>query len=602
MAQKIKSINQKTNASQGTNDFYKPLVGILIITFLAFLNSSSFDFVVGLDDGEYIVDNPVIQTLSLRSIATIFTSFANGNYHPLTTLSYAIEFKLFGLNAMGYHTTNILIHLINTALVFLLILKISSRKEIAIICALFFGIHPMRVESVVWISERKDLLYTTFYLGALYFYCEYIRNSATRKYLLVIVFFVLSLLSKSAAITLPLVLCAFDYYFKRGISKKVIIEKIPFFVLSAVFCVVTMMSQKSLGAINTGWMPHYSALNRFFVVSYGVCFYLWKLLLPIGLSAIHYAPKNIPPYFYAMPLLLLALVVAVWKTKILKREIIFGIAFFLSSICLTLQFIPVGYAIVSERYTYIPYIGLFFVIGHFYVAIVDGKIPWANKLIPYISYVFIAFAIFCFALTYNRNQVWKDNITLYNDIEEKYPDVPYVHYSMGKNLSAVGDLNGALGEFSRSIALDSSLPDAWFGRGTIYCNQKNYTAAINDFKIAVSLKPNYPEAFYNLGICYLNMGNYLESVSTFTKCIEMNPNQYIYVSRAKAFFNLKKYKEAIDDFTAALKLDPELAEALFFRGYCYYNFQQNTIACNDWKKASSLGYIKANEPINAYCK
>src|ERR1700677_3884586 len=190
MAPKIKSINQKTNIHQGTNDFYKPLVGILIITFLAFLNSASFDFVVGLDDGAYIVDNPVIQTLSLRSIATIFTSFANGNYHPLTTLSYAIEFKLFGLNAMACHTTNMLIHLINTTLVFLLILKISSRKEIAIICALFFGIHPMHVESVVWISERKDLLYTTFYLGALYFYCEYIRDSAARKYLLVIVFFV----------------------------------------------------------------------------------------------------------------------------------------------------------------------------------------------------------------------------------------------------------------------------------------------------------------------------------------------------------------------------------------------------------------------------
>lgn len=219
MAKKNKEINSKINLLPSVNAFYKPLLVVLIITLLVFVNSLTPNF-VDLDDPSYIINNPFIKSLSLKSIATIFTSFYNANYHPLTTLSYAIEFKIFGLKATGYHFTNILIHLINTALVFLLILKIAKRKEIAIICALFFGIHPMHVESVAWISEQKDLLYSMFYLGALYYYYEYIQYNLTKKYLVVILLFTLSLLSKSAAITLPLVLFAFDFYFQRGLNKK----------------------------------------------------------------------------------------------------------------------------------------------------------------------------------------------------------------------------------------------------------------------------------------------------------------------------------------------------------------------------------------------
>jgi protein O-mannosyl-transferase len=601
MAQKSQKTGSKTKADLSTMGFYKPLLGVLIITFLAFSNFSSLDF-VSYDDGAYVFDNPVIKSLSFKNIATIFTSFSNANYHPLTILFYAIEFQLFGLNAAGYHFINILLHLINTALVFLLILKISKRNEVAIICALFFGIHPMHVESVIWISELKDLLYSMFYLGAMYYYCKYISNSSAKNYFIVIAFFVLSLLSKSAAITLPLVLCVLDFYYQRGISRKVILEKIPFVILSALFCAVTIASQKSIGAINTDWMPKYSLIQRFFVVSYGVCFYIWELFLPIGLSAIHYAPKIIPSWFYVMPVLLAALAVSVWKVKILRKEIIFGIAFYLFTICLTLQIIPVGYAIVSERYSYLPYIGLFFVIRQFYVAVAEGKISWAKKLIPYINYIFIAFAIFCFALTYNRNQVWKDGISLYKDVVEKYPGVSYAHFSMGQNFQAAGELNDGLASFNRSIELDSSSAEVYFFRGTLLYAQKNYDAAVKDFKTAIALKPNYAEAIYNLGICYSTMGNYQESINTTTKSIGLKPNEQMYESRAKAFFNLKEYKEAIDDFTIALKLDPKSAESLFYRGISFYNYNQKDNACNDLKQASSLGYINANQYINAYCK
>ncbi len=601
MVAKNKKTNSKATTLQSSNAFYKPLLAVLIITLLVFANSFAPNF-VQLDDPAYITDNPFIKSLSLHSIATIFTSFYNANYHPLTTLSYAIEFKLFGLKATGYHFTNILIHLINTSLVFLLIFKISKRKEIAIICALFFGIHPMHVESVAWISERKDLLYGMFYLAALYYYYEYIQNETRKNFLFVLLFFTLSLLSKSAAITLPLVLCAFDFYFKRGLNKKIILEKIPFFALSLLFSIITIMSQKSAGAINADLMPKYSLIERFFVASYAGSYYLWKLFLPTSLSALHYAPKYIPSYYYAMPLLLGSIALFVWKAKVLQREIIFGILFYFFAICLTIQIIPVGYAIVSERYSYIPYIGLFFILGHFYVAVVEGKIAWAKNLKPYINYVFVAFAIYFFATTFMRNKIWKDSITLFSDITQKYPEVANAHFSVGKNLFDARDINGALTSFNKALELDSTYTDVYFYRGNLYFDQKNYEAAANDYKTAIALKPKYPEAIYNLGVAYMSLGNNQESVNTITKCIEMSPNEFMYQSRATANFNLKKYKEAIDDYTFALKLNPKLAESFFNRGVCYFYLTQQSNACNDWKQASILGFAKANELIGAYCK
>ena len=580
---------------------YYILGGILLVTFLLFYNTLTNNF-VNLDDSGYIKDNPDIKSLSVKNIAAIFSSFYNANYHPFTTLSYAIEYNLFGLNAKPYHIINLLIHLLNVFMVFRLIKNVSGKTEVAFVASLFFAIHPMHVESVAWISERKDLLYSFFFICGLNTYYEYIHATANRNrlYIYTILLFLCSLLSKSAAITFPLMLLIFDYYFQRGWKKKVLFEKIPFFLLSLVFGAITILSQKSAGAINADLMPDYNLLQRFFVVCFTTSYYIVKLFLPFNLAVLHFAPAELPYYYYLSPLFLLLLTFLVYKARAMKRELIFGFLFYLAGVSLTSQIIPVGYAVVSERYSYIPYIGLFFIIGCFYAAVQDNRSFVSLK--PVINYLLAGVTLFFMVITFQRNKVWQNSINLFTDLVKKYPNQPHAHFVLAKNLIDVPDLNAALESMNRSIGLDPKMSESYFYRGNIYYGQENYAAALNDYLKAVELNPKYSEAYYNIGVTYNTTNKFQESIEPLTKAINMTPNEYMYQTRASSFFNLRRLQEALDDYSKAIAINPKAGQAYFNRGATYLNMQQKSNACADWKTASALGFTKAGDMINAYCR
>ena len=580
---------------------YYILGGILLVTFLLFYNTLTNNF-VNLDDSGYIKDNPDIKSLSVKNIAAIFSSFYNANYHPFTTLSYAIEYNLFGLNAKPYHIINLLIHLLNVFMVFRLIKNVSGKTEVAFVASLFFAIHPMHVESVAWISERKDLLYSFFFICGLNTYYEYIHATANRNrlYIYTILLFLCSLLSKSAAITFPLMLLIFDYYFQRGWKKKVLFEKIPFFLLSLVFGAITILSQKSAGAINADLMPDYNLLQRFFVVCFTTSYYIVKLFLPFNLAVLHFAPAELPYYYYLSPLFLLLLTFLVYKARAMKRELIFGFLFYLAGVSLTSQIIPVGYAVVSERYSYIPYIGLFFIIGCFYAAVQDKRSFVSLK--PVINYLLAGVTLFFMVITFQRNKVWQNSINLFTDLVKKYPNQPHAHFVLAKNLIDVPDLNAALESMNRSIGLDPKMSESYFYRGNIYYGQENYAAALNDYLKAVELNPKYSEAYYNIGVTYNTTNKFQESIEPLTKAINMTPNEYMYQTRASSFFNLRRLQEALDDYSKAIAINPKAGQAYFNRGATYLNMQQKSNACADWKTASALGFTKAGDMINAYCR
>jgi tetratricopeptide (TPR) repeat protein len=576
---------------------------ILVLTFLLFLNTLTKSF-ISLDDPGYVADNPYIKSLSAKGIKDIFTSFYNANYHPFTTLSYAIEYTLFGLNARPYHLINLLIHLLNVMLVFRLIQKIAGRKDVAAITALFFAIHPMHVESVVWISERKDVLYSFFYLAGLNTYLQYVQAGADKRkwYLYTVLLFLFSLLSKSAAVTFPVMLLLFDFYYRRGWQMKVLLEKTPFFLLSLLFGILAILSQKSAGAINADLMPAYSLVQRFFVVCYTLSYYIIKLIWPFNLAVLNYAPAELPVTYYLSPLFLLLIIFLIYKVRLLQRELVFGILFFLIAISLTVQIIPVGYAIVSDRYSYVPYIGLFYIAGHIYAAIRENKFSFSAALRPYLTYMLAGATLFFLVLTFQRNKVWNNSVSLFEEVVEKYPQVAYAHFTLGKNLMDIPDYNRSLAAFNKSVELNPQLPETYFYRGNVYYNQKNYPSALADYQKAVELNPQYIQAIYNVGVCYNTMGNFQQGAESITKAILISPNEYMYQARASSYFNLKKYKEALDDYTAALAIIPQSGEALYNRGATYYKMQQPAKACEDWKQSLALGYTKATEMLNAFCK
>ena len=335
MTKKVKKqSNQKINTREKGNNFYYSgiaFVSILIISIVVFSNGITKIF-IALDDQAYISDNPFIKSLSWENIKNIFSTFYNANYHPLTTLLYAIEYKVFGNDASAYHIISLGIHIINSFFVYVLIDKLIRHKWFAIFGSLIFAIHPMHVESVVWISEQKDVLYSFFYFGGLIIYIKYLKDKKSKNLFFVFTLFLLSLLSKSAAVTFPLILLLFDYYFKREQNFKTKFEKVPFFILALIFGIVSILSQNAAGAINDSTMVPYSVFQRIFVVSYAILYYILKFIVPFDLCVLHYAPKVIPFYYYLCPLIIFLICLIIWKSKEVRKSLIFGFLFYLFQI------------------------------------------------------------------------------------------------------------------------------------------------------------------------------------------------------------------------------------------------------------------------------
>lgn len=588
----------------GKNNSTIIITCILLITFFVFSNSLSNGFVINWDDDGYIINNPLIKNLSLESIKNIFTAPHLDNYHPLTTLSNAIELKFFGFDPKPYHFINLVLHLLNTFLVFRFVKLLSLRIEVAAITALFFGIHPMHVESVSWISERKDVLYAFFFLGSLICYLKYLNDKKAVFMAASILLFLLSLLSKPAAVILPLVLLLLDYYSGRSISVKIVMEKIPFFVLALLFGVIAMRIQQDSGS--TSMVSAFALYDRIFLASYALVYYLLKLLIPTGLSAVHLYPENIdgrlPLEYYIAPLIIILVAWIIYRTKEHRRMLVFGILFFLTTIILVIQLTPVGRAIVAERYTYIPYIGLFFIIGHFYCLIKDNKIVIARKIKPYLLPAFAGYTFVFLVMTWNRNKAWKDSNSLFSEAIETDPDNYFAYYARAVGKGLIGDTNGAIKDYDEVVRIRPTYANGFYSRGTLK-EKVNAADAIADYTEAIRQDPKYDKAFYNRGNLKINSRDYQGAIADYTETIRINSkNAEAYCNRGVAKYNLGNNKEAIEDYNEAIRLDPKLTNAYANRALTKFTIGDITQACNDWKMAQKYGSTDASKMIEQYCK
>lgn len=537
------------------------LIGALGTTFLAFSVGFANQFTAW-DDIDYLLANPLLKDLSLNGLKNIFTVFANANYHPLTTLSNLLEFQLFGMKQSVFFGGNLIFHLLNTFLVFRLILLISKQFSVALITALFFGIHPMHVESVTWLSERKDVLYTFFFLLALISYLKY-RFKDNIKYLIYCFLFLFcSLLSKSAAVILPLVMVLLDFYLLPKDAIKYWKGKVPFFILSLIFGIVAIQAQASGKALDT---LTFSYLDRFFLLSYSLFFYLSKAILPINLSALHPYPEKLSFIHYTSPLLLFLLVFFIYRVKLLKKEIVFGMLFFIINLLLVLQFIPIGQAIVSERYTYVPYIGLFFIVGQFYAHLTQQKSDNQYYMMAGITIFVIYFTV----ATWQRNQVWKDQYTLFADVAKKYPRSYTAYLNLGNDRQDKG----------------------------------NFAEAVQLYDKALAIKPNLALGLYNRGTAKYALKDLGGALADYSKAAQINTENYdIWNNLAGTKFQLKHYRGAIEGYTKAIALKKDFADAYRNRGVCYLQLGEIDKACENWRNAADLGNGDVESFIKKYCK
>jgi len=553
-------------AVENTNFLDKwAIVLILFVTALLYFKAIFYDFVI-LDDDIYVVENHLIKNFSIQGIKTIFSVFWAGFYQPLILLVYMIQYALFGLDPMPYHLLNIILHLFNIYLVYRIAGQLSKKRLTAYIVAILFAIHPMRVESVVWVTELKDMLYTFFFLLAFLSYLRYLNTNYLKKHLLfVLLFFLLALLSKAAAVTLPVLLLATDLYLKRKMSRSVFFEKIPLFILSLVFGVLAVISQSEAGAVADN-IDYYGYVNTFFLSVYALAFYLVKLIAPFSLSAMHYFPKLanelLPWYYYAALPFLLFVAWLVLRKHSLRRETLFGFSFFLIAISVMLQIIPVGMTVTMERFTYVPYIGLFYLTGQYL-----SHLHKRNAKL-FAGIVFSIFVMMFIFLTWNRIPVWKNAETLISDVLLKYPDYEHSHYGAAIVRERNNDLQGALKHYNRSIEINNQFYDAFNDRGVLWFKLGNLKFALDDYNKALEINPEYVGSYINRGWIYYEYEEYGSAMNDYNKALSIESKS------AQALFNrgvlkhiLGMRREALLDVNKAIYYDSDNPGYYFIRAY-----------------------------------
>jgi tetratricopeptide (TPR) repeat protein len=565
----------------------KYIFGILAITFIAFFPSLQNDFVFW-DDPEYVLNNPFIKELNLGKLFD-FSTFYMGNYHPLAMVSLALDYKLWEFNPFGYHLTNVIFHLLNTALVFGFIYQLFSknRLEIATVTALLFGIHPMHVESVTWISERKDVLYTFFFMGSLMSYAYYSVKGYDKKWLgLSFALFALSCFAKGQAVVLAPIIVLIDLFQKRKIELKSILEKTPFFLLSLFFGLKAIEAQKAESAINA----NYEGLDTIFYGSYGILTYIYKMILPLGLSGAHPYPSNpvfepIPDYFKILPLGVIALAGLVYWFGKKHRVVWFGTLFYLGSIAIVLKFVPVGDAVIAERYTYIPYIGLFMIVGYIFAQLYNNP-KYKNIAVGVLGAITILLSIG----TFQRTKTWKNTFSFWENVSETYPNYWRSYNCMGQEYIQMGNkqrdagneqgakelYNKAIEQLTLSCTKDKWAPPVpYLLRGAVYTdNLQQYDKAIQDYKKVLTFPnindPSQIDGRHNLGLVYYRIKKYSEAIKVLSEAVQMNPNHPKgYYFRGLAFAGANKPQQAVEDYNKAIQIDPNFLQAYLNRGVMF---------------------------------
>lgn len=589
-----KGATKKETSNQGLLT-YLPILGVIVITLLIFLPIRNYEF-TNWDDQSYVTENPYIMSMDGDHIKTLFlagvhSDYPDGiayNYHPLTMLSLAANYKMTGLNASSYHWTNLLFHLMNVFLVFHFLRILLGKKELylAALGALLFAIHPLHVESVAWISERKDVLFCFFYLLGLISYMGVLKKQTS--WIPVYVFFICSLLSKPSAVTFPIALIFLDYAFSKNWEWKSLLNKLPLIALSIVFGLITISIQ---GDIAVGDFEKYTLLQRFGFASFGVVHYVAHFLFPIHPTTFYpYPPASsgTPLMVKLAPiavLLLLALLYVARKQKLL----LFGAAFFLLNIALTLQFVQVGSSLVSDRYTYISYLGLIVILLYvLHEWFFKNKADFAKFKMP----LMIGLGLWSLLLMYksfNQVKTWENSETLWSNVIDKFPGASIAYNNLGNYQASKDDLQSAISTLNKAVQYNGESYDSRISRSNVLRKLDRYDEALADLSKAINLKPNQYKAFNNRGNIYFSTNQYELAMADYQKAITLAPDQAdSYGNVGSVHFKNKNYGEALKFYDQALSLNSAYYDGYINKGVVFLNQGKTAEAIDEFSKFINL--------------
>jgi protein O-mannosyl-transferase len=526
----------------------RPAIDILVClllaaaVFIVYWRVTGYGF-ISFDDPKYVRDNPNLGTgVTLAGIVWAFTSVYAANWHPLTWISHMLDVQLFGMDPGMHHLVNIAFHAANAVLVFTAFRLMTGRVWRSAAVAALFAIHPLHVESVAWIAERKDVLSTLFYLAAIVGYVYYARRRTISRYLLVLLLFILGLLSKPMTVTLPFVLLLLDFWplgrtgtaFAGPYAKEdaaasppgtwpgrllpLVVEKIPLMALAVCASAMTIHAQNSSHAITP--MESVGPGIRLMNAAVSYLAYIEKTLAPVNLAVFYPYQMVFQPSRIALSVLLLGLVsvLAIMEARKLPYLAV-GWLWFLGTLVPVIGLIQVGAQSMADRYTYLPHLGLFLVIV-WSLADLLGRGRKGRIVLGLLSATAVALLMWS---TRVQISFWESSETLMRHAVESTENNDMAHCYLGVELLAKGDVQGALREYLVSHKINPRNPGANEGLGSISFMSGRYDLAIAHYQAALSAYPDHPESYYNLGSCWFRKGDFEKAVEYYKLALKVDP-------------------------------------------------------------------------------
>jgi tetratricopeptide (TPR) repeat protein len=546
-------------------------VVLAVVTVVAFRGVRANDF-VAYDDDYYVFENlQVQQGLTMQSIDWAFTTFHCANWHPLTWISHIIDWNLYGKNPGGHHMTSVYLHAASAILLFLLLLYMTGFLGRSAIVACLFALHPAHVESVAWIAERKDVLCALFWFAALLAYAWYARRRSWKRHACVVFFFACALMSKPMAVTLPLTLLLLDYWPLRRFtftaetraqwfssSLKLFVEKLPLFITSIISIIITFIAQRGGGAVDSLQILPLWVRVANAAISY--CRYVRIMFWPDPLIVYYLHEKtNIMVSAAVLSAIALILVTAAcWYFRKKRPYCLMGWLWFLGTLVPVIGIVQVGDQALAERYTYVPFIGLFIAI----VWLVGDVVASSPRIRVAAQLLAVAVIAACAVKTQAQVTVWKDTVSLFSNVIEANPRGEIPNLSLG--VAYAKEKNFAVAQQYLELALDYS-PRSYLAHnnlGTLFSNQGLSQQALKQFQLSLAIKPDQPVVLSKIGRILAEMHQLPESVEEYNQALRLDPaNAYTHNDLGVVLFQLGDYEKAAGQFSDAAQIDPSYADA-----------------------------------------
>lgn len=545
---------------------------ILIVSISAVYSQVMHYGFISFDDYQYICTNHHVQKgITLETILWAFTSSHASNWHPITWLSHMMDVSLFGMQAGMHHLINVIFHLLNSILLFLVFRKTTDKVWQSLAVAVLFALHPVHVESVAWVSERKDVLSTFFWMLTMLAYVRYVRSANVKRYLFVLLFFSLGLMSKPMLVTLPFVLLLMDYWplkrftldarNSRHVRSKLpfihlVVEKMPLFILAATSSIITFLVQKSGKAVVT--FADFSFGERFANVVTSYVGYIWKMIWPYNLAIYYPYPASFSTLnFTASILLLLIITIIIVKFCTTHPYLITGWFWYLGTLVPVIGLVKVGSQAMADRYTYVPFIGLF--------VITAWSIPNLIKKGKYRNQV-VALSSICIVLCYLISswiqvRYWKNSIELYKHALSVTENNVAVLNNLGIDLMKQKEFKQSLNYLKKAEKIDPNLSFIWINIGNTLMEMGQHDDALSYFFKAIEKESNNIGAYRKIGLTLQHLGQFDKAESYLKKAIQLDPGSAIgHADISLLYLNHGKMDKAINHIRKAYEVAPQYYE------------------------------------------